>query len=78
MVAQFVFNKLSRVGIWFPAVFMAPQAIYGKGYMLNFAAGSVGGLGMSLYSLLVLAGTTMALTEWLPRTADSSCATNEH
>jgi len=74
MILQFVFNWLSRVGIWFPAVFMVLQNLYGKGDMLYFAAGLVGGLGMSLYNLLVVADATMALLKWLPRTADGSAA----
>jgi len=77
MIVQFVFNWLSRVGIWFPAVFVALQTIYGKGDMLYFAAGLVGGLGMSLYNLLIVADATVALIKWLPRTADS-CAMKEH
>jgi len=77
MTLQFVFNWLSRVGIWFPAVFIALQNIYGQGDMLYFTAGLVGGLGMSLYNLLVVADATMALLKWLPRTADNS-ATKEH
>jgi len=74
MILQFVFNWLSRVGIWFPAVFTVLQNLYGKGDMLYFAAGLVGGLGMSLYNLLVVADATMALLKWLPRTADGSAA----
>jgi len=74
MILQFVFNWLSRVGIWFPAVFVVLQNLYGKGDMLYFAAGLVGGLGMSLYNLLVVADATMALLKWLPRTADGSAA----
>jgi len=68
MILQFVFNWLSRVGIWFPAVFMALQNIHGKGDMLYFVGGLVGGIGMSLYNLLVVADATMALLKWLPRT----------
>jgi len=74
MILQFVFNWLSRVGIWFPAVFTVLQNLYGKGDMLYFAAGLVGGLGMSLYNLLVVADATTALLKWLPRAADGSAA----
>jgi len=74
MILQFVFNWLSRVGIWFPAVFVVLQNLYGKGDMLYFAAGLVGGLGMSLYNLLVVADATTALLKWLPRAADGSAA----
>jgi len=77
MIVQFVFNWLSRVGVWFPAVFMTLNTLYGKGDMLYFAAGTVGGVGMSLYNLLVVADATMALLKWLPRTADSG-ATKEN
>jgi len=76
MMVQFVFNWLSRVGIWFPAVFMTLKTMYDKGDMLYFTAGVVGGLGMSLYNLLVVADATVALFKWLPRTADS-CAAKE-
>mmetsp|Transcript_96467 Transcript_96467/g.191094 ORF Transcript_96467/g.191094 Transcript_96467/m.191094 type:complete len:298 (+) Transcript_96467:65-958(+) len=76
MTIQFVFNWLSRVGIWFPAVFIALRTMYGKGDMLYFTGGLIGGLGMSLYNLLVVADATMALLKWLPRTVDS-CATKE-
>jgi len=71
MTLQFVFNWLSRVGIWFPAVFMGLRTMYGKGDMFYFAGGLIGGLFMSLYNILVVADATMALLKWLPRTVGS-------
>lgn len=74
MLLQFVVNWATRVFMWFPAVYQTLVMLYSEGSMVFFAGACLGGVGLSLYNLIIAFDATQAFLKWLPRTLEGKKA----
>eukprot|EP00927_Polykrikos_kofoidii_P049117 TRINITY_DN43243_c0_g1_i1.p1 TRINITY_DN43243_c0_g1~~TRINITY_DN43243_c0_g1_i1.p1 ORF type:complete len:293 (-),score=37.66 TRINITY_DN43243_c0_g1_i1:290-1168(-) len=69
MVTQFVMNWVTRVFVWFPAVYSSMRLFHEVGDQAYLVVSIFAALGMSTYNVILAVDATLALIKWLPRKA---------
>mmetsp|Transcript_131052 Transcript_131052/g.326956 ORF Transcript_131052/g.326956 Transcript_131052/m.326956 type:complete len:303 (+) Transcript_131052:80-988(+) len=67
VMLQLVMNVFARWIIWFPAIIAVLRITFAAGDIAYFRGACFGGLGMSLYNIVIVADAFGAAAKWLPR-----------